>query len=144
MRPLNPNPMKAKITNKINNAFNTNHRKDEHFYKEYCAIVRKRNYTGDMQIGPVLILRCYATQATNYACLWIQDDKSSTHISSSGKAGGYGYHRESQAAEHAFENAGIELSEPIGGVGQGAIEEAIRAVVKALGYRKVYIHVAHM
>ena len=54
--------------------------------------------------------------------------------SGSGRAGGYGYDKESAAFAEACENAGITLSRDIAGVGESAIREAILAIGRALGY----------
>lgn len=51
----------------------------------------------------------------------------------SSRAGGYGYHRPSQAAEGAFTAAGVRLSHPVGGVGDEAVFSAMLALGRALG-----------
>lgn len=61
------------------------------------------------------------------------------HGSGSGKAGGWGYHKESAALESALESAGIKLSERIGGAGNSAMEKALRAVAESAGYKSVSI-----
>lgn len=90
---------------------------------------------------PVAELRVYGTHSVNYACLWVH--AKGRYFSGGGKAKGYGYHRPSQAAEKAIEAAGIELSEAIGGVGDSAIEEALIAIGRALGFKKLQVLKAH-
>jgi len=76
-------------------------------------------------------LRLYGTGNVNTACLWVWAEKVNTQ--GSGRAGGYGYHRPSQAAKEAIENAGFTLSQDIGGVGDSAITEALCAIADSLG-----------
>jgi hypothetical protein len=58
-----------------------------------------------------------------------------------GIAGGYGYHHESAAIQNAFNDMGIifEGEEWFFAVGEGAQEDAIKAVGKALGYNNVLL-----
>lgn len=124
--------------------FTISHRKENNFYNQYTAVV----FNGKSAYDAVT-LRLYATKAKHYCCLWINDNYSwvkatrdSYYRSGSGSAGGYGYHRASVAAQEAIYNAGIELSEDIGGRGDYAIEEAVRSIAEAMwsgeGY---YIHI---
>ena len=62
------------------------------------------------------------------AILWVYGDK---YASGSGHADGYGYHKQSAAVESAINAAGIELSEHIGGRGEQAIIEGLKAVALA-------------
>jgi len=115
---------------------NPQHRKENNFMAEYAAIDRE---SGDV----VVTLRIYGTNARNYACVWINSGKEYINLSGSGFAGGYGYHRPSQAAENALLAANIELSERIGGLGERMTSYAVRAVAVALGYPNAIIHRAH-
>ena len=85
--------------------------------------------------------RCYmgrpASASTVYASIWIQS--SGIYTSGKGKAGGYGYHKESAAIGDAIKSAGIELSKDIEGLGDGAIEEALKAIALSLGFPNVLI-----
>ena len=56
-----------------------------------------------------------------------------------GKAGGYGYHKESAAIAEAIESAGIALDTDISGVGNSAILDALTAIANALGFERVLI-----
>lgn len=122
---------------------NINHRKENHFQEEYSIIVNKKDYNGKPSIQSVASLRTYGTKSANYTCIWVNDSAKNIHCSGSGSAGGYGYHRPSQAAQEALNNAGIYTSEDIGGRGDSAIESALIALAKKLGYRKFLIHKAH-
>lgn len=53
------------------------------------------------------------------------------------KAGGYGYCKCSAALGQAIDDAGIALSERIHGVGDAAMERAIKAIGKAMGFNKI-------
>lgn len=88
--------------------------------------------------------------STVYCSLWVHGDK---YTSGHGKAGGYGYHRESAALQDAIESAGIELrgcnyaqwghSETpnykriahIDGCGDNSMEMALMAIARAAGAR---------
>lgn len=123
---------------------NVNHRKESHFTKQYTAVV----FNGQCAYDAVT-LRIYSTDAKSYCCLWVHDNcswvkgcRDSYYRSGSGSAGGYGYHRASAAAQNAIYNAGITLSEDIGGRGDAAIEEAVHAIAAAMwGADGYYIHV---
>ena len=62
------------------------------------------------------------------AILWVYGDK---YASGSGHADGYGYHKQSAAVESAINAAGIELSEHIGGRGEQALTDGLKAVARA-------------
>jgi hypothetical protein len=105
------------------------------------------------QIKTPITVRCYtgrsSSASTVYASIWASGK--GVHVAGHGSAGGYGYHKESAAIQDAITSAGIELygspysgrSEPedlkkrcsIGGVGSTAIESALFAIARALGYR---------
>lgn len=81
----------------------------------YCSVwIRTR--------GPSSALRTHETDP----CRW---------LSGRGTAGGFGYHKESAAFADALRSAGIELERSVSGVGDGAIEDAMRAVARAAGYK---------
>lgn len=78
-------------------------------------------------------LRTYAGRSRDssriYASIWV-----SGRYSGHGYAGGYGYHKASAAAQTAIRSAGITLSAPIDGRGDSAIEGALGAIARALGF----------
>jgi hypothetical protein len=114
------------------------HRKENAFMYEYAVIAKHK---GEFTIP--LTIRIYGTQAANYACLWACNIQDGVYFSGSGRATGYGYHRPSEAAGIAIQSAGIELDAPIGGRGDTAIEDALRAIATHYGYTDFYIHKAH-
>lgn len=128
--------MKAKFNTKNMNGHSIgSNRKEKHFYKQFTAI--------NSELNAVIELCLYATQSTHYCCMWIHDRKHNIHVSGGGKAGGYGYHRASAAAENAINAAGISLSEHIEGRGDESIKAAMVAIMNALGYRKHNVIEAH-
>lgn len=101
-----------------------------------------------------------------YCCVWVHGDNQ--WFSGKGTAGGYGYHKYSAALDSALSSAGIKLvGSPyhgpertfeqwngtervtakqdfkqachIGGCGDRAAEDAIKAVGYALGYKKLHL-----
>lgn len=124
----------------IQNNLDIKHRKEKNFYKEFAILVDQGPVLG---IRDLLILRCYGTKARNYVCFWIQDSKHGIWGHGPGMADGYGWDRESGAAQGAIESIGITLSDSIEGRGEYAIQEALRAIARELGYRKLIEHVAH-
>lgn len=109
-------------------------RKENHFYKEDAVLIVK-----DGIIKTVFTVRYYATQSTHYCCVWLSlPDK---WIHTSGKAGGYGYHRESAALNDALRNAGI-IFRGLSGTGQN--EEALKLLF-AFFYPELEfnLHTAH-
>lgn len=130
--------MNANLT-KFRDRFNLNHRKEKHFISELSAFT-----IVDGKINELGVLRVYGTRAANYVCLWIfTPDR---HLTASGRATGYGYHRPSEAMEIACENSGIELSEPIGGRGDASMQEAFVAICSAahnVEKHNIFVHKAH-
>lgn len=94
--------------------------------------------------------------STVYASIWCHSRRESIDCAGHGSAGGYGYHKSSAAIQDAISSAGIKLLGSaygprngevedlkkechIGGVGEQAIEMALTAIGRALGYQKLYI-----
>jgi hypothetical protein len=117
------------------------HRKENNFQESYNLIVKTKDKENPLK--EIASLRIYGTNAMNYACLWINDSDKNIHCNGSGSAGGYGYHRPSAAAAEALESAGIELSNPIGGRGDSAISEAMKALAVHFKYKTYLIFKAH-
>jgi len=66
-------------------------------------------------------------------CVWVNG--AGVYTSGLGSAGGYGYHKESAAFADALRSANIAVDEGLSGRGDRAIEDALVAIVRALGYR---------
>lgn len=97
--------------------------------------------SGIPQYEQPLIIRVYWPAETAYACLWASTKDA--YAVGRGKAGGYGYCKESAAIENAFLSAGIKLEHPIGGVGESAIMGAIKAFADFAGYQDYTVTIAH-
>ena len=123
--------MKATMGENVSNAVN---------YKGQKELVKSYNVITDT-LREIIIARCYmgrsASASTVYASIWIQS--SGIYTSGKGKAGGYGYHKESAAIAAAIESAGISLDKDIFGVGDDAIYVALKAIARALGFSNVLI-----
>jgi hypothetical protein len=133
--------MKATHNPATKTKFTTSHRKEgKCFFKSIAVIdlASKPHPTGEMQ--QPLVARIYGTGAANTACLWINTTNKKhpygLHVSGSGKAGGYGYHRASAALGEAIHNAGFTLSESISGRGESAMREAMLALAKVAGIKR--------
>lgn len=126
-------------------------RKEDSFSNQYSV------YTPDGI--EILCARIYSTQARNYACVWLKvpaalnnkahcgEGNEGLYLSGGGFAGGYGYHRPSAAIQSALENAGIFLSDDIGGRGEQAMIDALLEVARAAVYaplrKKLFLGKAH-
>ena len=123
--------MKATIGENVSNAIN---------YKGEKELIKTFNVVNDA-LKEIITVRCYmgrsSSASTVCASIWI--NTSEVHTSGKGKAGGYGYHKESAAIAAAIESAGISLDTDISGVGDGAIKEALTAIANALGFERVLI-----
>ena len=83
----------------------------------------------------VVVARWYMARKSEgaspvYASIWTYG--AGFDISGYGRATGYGYHKASAALSTAIDSAGIVLSEPIAGVGEGAIRRAVEAIARAI------------
>jgi len=81
--------------------------------------------------------KCYMGKSNQASVVYVTfrcSDNEKYFTAGHGQAGGWGYHKESQAIENAIESAGIKLSADIGGRGETAIENALFAITEALGY----------
>lgn len=88
----------------------------------------------DLNTGKeVVIVRTYYPASTCYACVWTFGALG--YSNGRGKAGGYGYCKESAAIDAALRSAGVELSESISGRGMTAIRDALEAMAHKAGLR---------
>lgn len=125
--------MKATYNQNAKTKFTSFHRKENKCYFEsYNALVPCKDYEGKNDLKPIVELRLYGTGNTNSAAIWVRGEN--IHTSGTGSAGGYGYHRPSAAASEAIRNAGIVLDKDISGVGDSAIEAAVKAIAEMCGY----------
>lgn len=114
--------MKISINKLVDGINAKSHRKENSFYKSLSLISFKDN-----QFSEKLIVRFYGSGQTVYCCVW--GSINGNHFNGSGKAGGYGYDKESAAFSEALQSAGFEVSS-LAGTGQN--EEAINFIAKEL------------
>jgi len=72
-----------------------------------------------------------------YVCVWVVGD--SVFGCAGGKAQGYGYHKRSAALATALDAMGVTLSEPISGIGHGAMVAALKAIARAVAPSQRFI-----
>lgn len=141
--------MKAKFTkNQVHNAMQPRNKEQ---VEQFNLITFKKG-----EFKTPVTARCYMGRSSQasvvYACIWAHTGEIS--VSGKGSAGGYGYHKASAAIDEAISSAGIELygspygrdEEPnrkasISGVGDTAIELALRAIGRALGYTEKQMYI---
>jgi len=116
------------------------------FYKEYKVInldsdAHKCPYTGMIQHSTAFIVRVYWPRDVAYACVWLSF--ATSYSLGRGKAGGYGYCKESAAISEALESAGVKLAHSIHGVGEQAVKGALVALVEFAGLTNYTLTVAH-
>lgn len=134
--------MKATYNSNAKTKFTSFHRKENKcYFDSYAALAQCTDYQGKPDLKAVVELRLYGTGNTNTAAIWVHAEP--IHTSGTGQAGGYGYHRPSAAAAEAIQNSGFQLSENISGVGDGAIERAVKAIAEAVGYPDCPVFHAH-
>ncbi len=140
--------MKAKFTEERSNAVNLYGSKE--VVNEKTVAVASKG-----KVETPVTVRWYMGRSSSasvvYCSIWVHGGLSPKPFNTSGRgqAGGGGYHKESAAMQDALDSAGIELygdvygrefkpkNSPtyIGGVGDSAIDAALVAITKALGYR---------
>lgn len=92
----------------------------------------------------IVTARIYHPASVAYACIWISSTSKTPYARGTGKAGGYGYHKESAALADAIDDAGIRLSHSISGHGHSAMRDACEAIARAVsGKRRLIVHEAH-
>ena len=103
------------------------HRKEKSFYQSISGVAMD----SEGSIRRIVDVRFYGNV---HCCIWIHDAEHDFYRSGGGQATGGGYHKESAAFSCALENALISNT-GIDGVGDGAIENAVFAIMTELGYR---------
>lgn len=122
----------ATITQKQHDGNIRSHRRDKGFYNQYTVVTK--------EFKELIVVRCYATKMTNYACVWIRDSISQTYISGGGKASGYNYDRTAEAIGNALHDAGVRFTQDVGSCHIPAVLEAI---AEALNHTQIGIIESH-
>lgn len=116
------------------------YRKEKHgLYRQYTLI--NLDSEGFLQGEQLAIVRVYWPREQAYACAWL--NTKDAYAIGKGKAGGYGYCKESAAIDCALRDAGVQLEHSIHGVGQSAIKEALHAWARFVGLTNWTIVDAH-
>jgi hypothetical protein len=121
------------------------YRKEKHgLYRQYTLLNFEKAHilqSGIPQYDQPLIIRVYWPAETAYACLWLSTKD--VYAVGRGKAGGWGYCKESQAIENAFLSAGLRFEQAIGGVGESAVMSAIKAFADFAELKNYTVTIAH-
>lgn len=120
----------AKLSSPAENAKNLSYEKET---VRYAAVVV--SHKGDL-ITPISArwwMGRSASASVVYCSVWASGK--GVYASGHGRAGGGGYHKESAALDSALSSAGFTLSRHFGGRGDRAIDDALIACVRAMGYR---------
>jgi hypothetical protein len=135
------------VTRKSPKGLRASHRREKGFFCAYLVITPK--------LEEIINCRLYFGGVRVYACLWIHQhtskegpQESSTaaimrYTCGSDYAGGGGYHKASAAAGGAITEAGFCLDQSINGVGDQAIEDALKAIATFLGEPEAKVFKAH-
>jgi hypothetical protein len=142
--------LKAKFTKTDTGNANYSYDKKELVYSRAAAVAKGG------EIHTPVSVKCYMGRSNSasvvYCNVWIHAEAKAGYISlsGSGSAGGGGYHKISAAVDEALRSAGVQLygspysnrekpnmkhTASISGVGDSAIEAALVAICRALGYR---------
>lgn len=122
--------MKISVKELGDNINAKSHRKENSFYKSYQLVSFDLASKDDYNKGfnTKLDVRFYGGNSTIYCCIW--GSLNGIHYNGSGKAGGYGYDKESAAFEAALKCAGFDVS---GLACTGQNEDAINEIAKLQG-----------
>ncbi len=118
--------MTATLTYRLQ-TFSKFHVRESGFYREYQVL--------DLDTLTVPVSARLFWPANSAYCVL----HAGPHRKGSGRADGGGYHKASAALGYAIQNAGIDLSESIDGVGDAAMDKAILAIAAALGVKHPYL-----
>lgn len=146
--------IKAQIVKKAENAKRPDNKE---LVSAYSLVVRLPS--GELR--DVVTVKCYmgrsASASVVYAVLWVKC-ADGHWTSGSGRAGGYGYHKESAAIADAVKSAGIELQDlerndhrhdfmkhqfDLSGTGTSYYPQVFDAIARAAGYHGRTLLVTH-
>ena len=116
------------IESKGNNSFDVGNYREKQLYRVYKVL----DASGDIShntIPEFVDCRIYASRdyQTKYAIIW------TSRGDGRGKAGGYGYNKDSSSVGAAIRDAGFTLDKRIDGVGDEAIDGALIAIAEYCG-----------
>lgn len=124
----------ATINTEAKTKFSPSHRKEGKCYFESVIAVIPARYGNETGFNAIDV-RLYGSGSVWTCAVWVRlSDTNGKVMSGTGKAGGGGYHKPSAAFADACRNAGITLKDDVGGRGDGAIIDAVKAIAVAAGY----------
>lgn len=113
------------------------YRRESSFHRELALIDLDKG-------GSVLEARFYGAASTCYCVVWVHAWRYGlASARGCGKAAGYGYHKPSAALDAALSDAGFTFTDSIHGVGDSAMESALKAIAERFGATRYMIHSAH-
>ena len=109
---------------------------DKELIRTYNLIACKKD-----TLSEVIVARFWKGRSSSASVIYasILVDAQEYRISGHGMAGGGNYDKASAALEKAIASAGIELDEQVSRGGGARIREALVAIAKALGFKKMLI-----
>jgi hypothetical protein len=130
--------MKATYNKEAETRWTSSHRKEgKCFFSSMQVVSLSDKPRNDGCLNSFIDCRLYGTGNLNTCCLWVRGvGLNGECTQGSGQAGGYGYHRPSEAMSRAIKNAGFTMSKDIGGVGESAMREALLAIAKCLKIKR--------
>lgn len=138
--------MKNKIQKVVSFVAKENGRQsDKPLHSTISAIIRDSSAYDGSGLRDAIKIKVYHSPrgSSFYASVWIsiKDKRTGAKVYASGRgsAGGYGYCKLSAACADAITSAGVKLSQSISGVGERAVEDALRAICKHFGHTRPFI-----
>jgi hypothetical protein len=115
----------------------SHYRRESSFRREFALI--------DLgEARDALIARFYGRGSVAYCVVWILGyNYGLPSARGYGKAGGWGYHKDSAALQEALASAGVTLGYDIDGHGDEAMHRAIKAIGDHMGIKRSLVHLAH-
>lgn len=122
-----------------NNSLGSYRKEKAGLHRQYTLV--NLDSEGFLRGEQLAIVRVYWPREQAFACVWLHTKDA--YAIGKGKAGGYGYCKESAAIDQALRDAGLQLEHSIHGVGQSAIKEALHAWARFVGLTNWIIVEAH-
>lgn len=138
--------VKSVTTHKNRNEINVAHRVEKYFSHSYIFLKKTEDADPTIFAKVVAELRVYITPTgATSVCLWVRDFHKG--FGASGRVGSNnvcgGFHKPSAALSNALRMAGYEMAEEVSGVGEAAMIDAVKAVLRHLGVYNVQLIEAH-
>lgn len=111
------------------------------------VIALRTNGDGGDDLDAVVDARWYMARKSDgaspvYCSVWVSGhlpDGTGRYLAGHGRATGCGYCKQSAAFDEAVESAGIKLAARVDGAGMRAVDDAMVAIARALGYSRAMV-----